>query len=159
NYNLFGILANVRNGSGFAGCDTGDGFVPISVPRGLPGDVSDEVRAETNRWGEDGHSHSWFTVAELLAYDWTQTTRLRGFVSAVNYYEWNRWRRQEGEGPDSYSGDIWGAGIEKVSEDEIRRRIEALTGGDWRRQEDKVKEGLAKVFCQVEWEQPYYKPA
>lgn len=38
NYNTFGVLANVRNGSGFAGCDTGDGFIPIEVPKGFPKD-------------------------------------------------------------------------------------------------------------------------
>ena len=42
-YNLFSILANVRNGEGFAGCDTGDGFVPIAMPRGLPEDVNPEI--------------------------------------------------------------------------------------------------------------------
>lgn len=159
NYNLFGILANVRNGRGFAGINTGDGFVPISEPRGLPEDVSEQVGAESDRWDVDGHSHSWLTVAELLAYDWTQTTRLRGYVSAAGYYTWNRWRREDGDGPESYCGDIGGRGIKKVSEQELRRRIEELTGGDWHRQEDKVKEGLASVYCQVEWEQPYYKPA
>ena len=159
NYNLFGILANVRNGSGFAGCDTGDGFVPISDPRGLPEDVSEQVKADSDRWGVDGHSHSWLTVAELLAYDWTQTTKLRGYVSAAEYYLWNRWKRQIGERPDNYCGDICGSTIEKVSEEELRRRIEGLTGGDWNRQEDKVKESLAHVYCRVEWEQPYYKPA
>jgi hypothetical protein len=157
NYNLFAILADVRNGSGFAGCDTGNGFVPIDDPRDIPEDASEEVKAEAERWGSDGHSHSWFTVAELLAYDWTQTTKHRGYVNANEYYEWNRWRREEGERPESYSGDIFGKGIEKVPEEELRRRIEACTGGDWYRQEDKVAKQLANVHCQVEWEQPYYK--
>ncbi len=69
NYDLFSILADVRNGSGFAGCDTGDGFVPIDEPRGLPADVSEEVLADSISWNGDGHSHSWFTVAELFEYD------------------------------------------------------------------------------------------
>lgn len=46
NYDLFAILADVRNGSGFAGCDTGDGYEPISMPRGLPSDASPEVLEE-----------------------------------------------------------------------------------------------------------------
>ena len=49
---LFAILAGVRNGYGFAGCDTGDGFRPIAPPRGLPGDVSPEVAEEARRWTE-----------------------------------------------------------------------------------------------------------
>ncbi|WP_148596258.1 hypothetical protein [Aquisphaera giovannonii] len=157
NYSLFAILADVRNGRGFAGIDTGNGFVPIDDPRGLPDDVSEPVKADSDRWDGDGHSHSWFTVAELLAYDWTQTTKHRGYVSAAEYYEWNRWRRGRGESPESYSGDIFGAQIEKVSEEEMRRRIETVTGGDWYRQEDKVHELLSNVHCRVEWEQPYYK--
>ena len=159
NYNLFAILADVRNGSGFAGCDTGNGFVPICEPRGVPDDVSEQVASESDRMGVDGHSHSWLTVDELLAYDWTQTSKLRGFVNAAEYYEWNHWRRKEGEGPESYRGDIFGGSVEKISEKELRRRIEELTDGDWSRQEEKVKEGLPSVYCQVEWEQPYYKVA
>lgn len=34
NYDLFGILADVRNGRGFAGVTTGEGFVPIAAPQG-----------------------------------------------------------------------------------------------------------------------------
>lgn len=51
NYDVFGMLADVRNGSGFAGVDTGDGFVPIDVPRGLPDDLSAEVLTHIKRLG------------------------------------------------------------------------------------------------------------
>lgn len=44
NYNLFSILANVRNGVGFAGCKTGEGFEPIAMPRGFPADASPAVK-------------------------------------------------------------------------------------------------------------------
>jgi hypothetical protein len=43
NYDVFAILADVRNGRGFAGVDTGDGFVPIDNPRGFPTDLSPEI--------------------------------------------------------------------------------------------------------------------
>jgi hypothetical protein len=46
NYDVFAILANVRNGRGFAGVVTGGGFNPIAMPRGLPPDVSPEVLRE-----------------------------------------------------------------------------------------------------------------
>ena len=49
-YNLFSILADVRNGVGFAGCDTGDRLVPISDPRGLPENVCELVKSESERW-------------------------------------------------------------------------------------------------------------
>jgi hypothetical protein len=74
NYDLFAILADVRNGRGFAGFYTGEGFNPISDAKGLPEDVSSEVKAESDRWDCDGHSHSYFNLKELVYYDWEQTT-------------------------------------------------------------------------------------
>lgn len=66
NYALFGVLAGVR----------GDG-PPIAEPRGLPGDVGEEVRAMIDNDGRDSdvywlgdHSFSWLTLDEILAYDW-----------------------------------------------------------------------------------------
>jgi hypothetical protein len=58
NYELFAMLANVRNRYDIE---------PISQPRGIPGNVS-PLLAEELRWG--GHSRSYHTVAQLLAYDW-----------------------------------------------------------------------------------------
>ena len=40
NYNTFAMLANVRNGRGFAGCWTSTGFPVIHEPRGLPEDLA-----------------------------------------------------------------------------------------------------------------------
>lgn len=64
NYNLFGLLAGVRNRQG---------DVQLT-PRGIPFDVSPEVQAENERWDADGHSHSYLYLHELKA--------LRAFVSA-----------------------------------------------------------------------------
>lgn len=102
------MLANVRNGVGFAGCDTGDGFTPISEPRGLPEDVTAEVKEASDRWGVDGHSHSWVILAELLAYDWQgQRTKLRGWVSGSDFRLWKEsgaaWPGRRGPYPKSRS--------------------------------------------------------
>lgn len=122
NYDLFAILANVRNGYGFAGVLTGTGFIPISEPRGLPTDVSPEVKANSMDWGGDGHSHSWLTLRELLDYDWNQTTMKVGVVD-VERYIGNR------EGPyDNYCGWISGPSVnvmpvdkaQLMSDDELR---------------------------------------
>jgi len=80
NYGLFAILADVRNGHGFAGVRTGEPTVPISAPRGVPDDASDGYRDEVRQWGEDGHSHTWFTLAELLAYDWDGQYAVNSFL-------------------------------------------------------------------------------
>lgn len=78
NYDLFAILADVRNGRGFAGCYTGEGFNPISEPKGLPKDASNEVKLEFFDWGSDAHSASFFTIKELKDYDWSQQTITHG---------------------------------------------------------------------------------
>ena len=40
----------------------------MSDPKGLPEDVSDVVKEESDRWNGDGHSHSYFTLRELVEY-------------------------------------------------------------------------------------------
>jgi hypothetical protein len=59
NYGLFSVLAGVRGS-----------FTPIAAPRGVPEDASADVRDQDEYWGPDGHSHSWFSLAELCAHDW-----------------------------------------------------------------------------------------
>ena len=56
-YAFFSLLADVRN--------SGD-VKPMDDRKGLPHDVSDIVKAYSNYWGSDGHSHSWYTARELL---------------------------------------------------------------------------------------------
>ena len=56
-YSLFAVLADVRNYAD---------VTPIAPPRGLPKDVSDVTREASDRYGIDGHSHSWFTLKELF---------------------------------------------------------------------------------------------
>lgn len=65
-YDLFAILADVRNSSNVK---------PISKPRGLPEDVSLGVKANADNDGSDGHSHSWLTLEELLSVDWKNKLR------------------------------------------------------------------------------------
>lgn len=160
NYDLFAILADVRNGRGFAGIDTGDGFEPICDPRGLPEDACDLVKADSKRWGEDGHSHSWLTVAELLAYDWTKATKCRGVVNGPEFAEWDRWGRKRGEMPESYSGGVSGAGIEHVTIEEMDRRVatirEEFKDAPRGQFEKAVQERLHRVYCPFEQKQFYY---
>lgn len=84
-YRFFAFLADVRNGSGFAGVDTGDEVTPIDEPRGVPADASEDYQAEVEHWNGDGHSHSFFTAEELVNADWDQTTVERGYISLTDY--------------------------------------------------------------------------
>jgi hypothetical protein len=60
-YGIFGFLADVRNYSRSP---------VLAHPRGLPDDVTALVAARAD-WS-DAHSHSWLSLAELLAYDYEQ---------------------------------------------------------------------------------------
>jgi len=54
-YAMFGKMAGVRSSS----------ETPISEPKGLPEDMSFITRLEAERYGEDGHSHSWLSAEEM----------------------------------------------------------------------------------------------
>ncbi|MGH8083135.1 MAG: hypothetical protein ACREP7_21330 [Lysobacter sp.] len=62
-YTRFAFLAGVRNRAN---------IMPLSSPRGLPFDVSDDIHAESDGWRADGHTHSWFLIEELLNFDYDQ---------------------------------------------------------------------------------------
>jgi hypothetical protein len=68
NYDAFAALANVRNRSGIQ---------PIAQPRGWPADfvASVDKEGESPPWVDpyygDLHSHSWLSLPEIYAYDWT----------------------------------------------------------------------------------------
>lgn len=81
-YLRFSILANVRNGYGFAGAPTYVPIKPIAEPKGLPEDFGGEESIPFGfdeyggRYSDEGgpwlgdHSFSWVTLRELLDYDW-----------------------------------------------------------------------------------------
>lgn len=62
NYDTFAVLANVRNGYGFAGCDTGDGYEPICEPKGFPEDFL--LRPD------DESVHLFHSYTPTEGYDW-----------------------------------------------------------------------------------------
>ena len=64
NYTLFTVLAGVR--------DYGNGTKCIFEPRGLPENASDIVKQESEKWGSDGHSHSYLTLKEIKDFGLTQ---------------------------------------------------------------------------------------
>lgn len=66
-YGLFAKLGNVRNYGGIA---------PISLPRGLPEDVSVVTQLDAAVWGDGAHSHSWITSAEIAeVVEWGEKER------------------------------------------------------------------------------------
>lgn len=90
NYSLFAVLAGVRNNYDIK---------PIAEPKGLPTDISDIVKTDSDRWDCDGHSHSWLTLKELLDYDINKTITVKGMISPVQYASLN-----QGITPTSWCG-------------------------------------------------------
>ena len=113
NYNLFAILADVRNGYGFAGCITGDKFEPIAYPKGLP----DDMDPDTAGYLSDEHTPSWLTLQELLEYDWSRKHKSCGYVGVKDYLDVIL-----GKAPNSWCGGIGGPKIAIISEDEMKKR-------------------------------------
>jgi hypothetical protein len=81
NYYVFSILADVRNSS-FGGQGRVD---PIDYPRGIPNDASSAYLYYTNKWSGDGHSHSYFTLKELLEVDWSEYDQeyIKNFLNII----------------------------------------------------------------------------
>lgn len=104
-YNTFAMLANVRNGYGFAGCRTSTGFPVIHEQRGLPEDLEADENAglRVNKsdlvcaWDWDGNVkpinsleawHVKYIDEEPLylgdrSFSWCTLTELRTFIENV----------------------------------------------------------------------------
>jgi hypothetical protein len=76
-YSLFTILADVRNYNGV--------MTPISKPRGIPEDASEEYKKLCESWVVDGHSHSYLTLQEMEEYfDKYRNVVNHSFISLVD---------------------------------------------------------------------------
>lgn len=155
-YDTFAILAGVRNDHG---------FVPIAKPRGLPNDMSPELRGiasdeDGDRWddlkAEHGagslgdHSFSWLTLEELLKYSWRQLATKSGIISLEEFRDWDA----KGRGwPRGWCGGISGPGVRHISNAEMRALIE---GG---RVEDENAFGAVRHYTKVNWTDTYARCA
>lgn len=114
NYTLFSILAGVRNY---------DELEPISPPRGIPEDASVDYLEEVNRLEGDGHSHSWFTLKEILDFPWDKATILGEVV--VTDREYVRWKNTGHKGcPQSFCRGAYGPNTVVVNEEEMEALLE-----------------------------------
>ena len=105
NYALFDALVGVRKG--------GQEVKQMSDPRGLPDDCGAVAKKGSDRYGCDGHSHSWVTLQELYDYqDECKNFKYSGLVSpeqAKDLDENGRtpdlWR--QGTGNPDYVRRVW----------------------------------------------------
>src|SRR3990172_3709211 len=153
NYDVFAILANVRNGHDVTGTKSSDGLKFISDCRGIPEDVSPEV----GEWMRDGdHSHTWVLLSEVLSVDWSQVIVKHGSVSLEEYRDWWLTRNKMGE-PKNWGLGRMGPGTKYIENAEMEKLI---AGG--RRESDwnhKQVPGASTDDQQhntwIVWEEPY----
>lgn len=126
-YQLFAVLADVRNGKGFAGLSTGEYVKPISLPRGVPIDFT------INKHGyygepifgvEDGdsdrpwlgyHSYSWLLGNEILQWSKDAPKILKlGIIDREGYECWDK--KSE---PKSYCAGISGSNVVLINDSTI----------------------------------------
>lgn len=138
NYWEFAILANVKNGSDFEGPDISNRIEPISYPKGIPDDISEEVKKEIDEFGSEGHSHSYLTAKEIMEYDKSNFITDKGFISCKQYKEF-----LNGILPTTWREYIGGVKIKVVSNDECVKFQE--------------EHPEINVYTQVEWKEPITK--
>jgi hypothetical protein len=161
NYDWFAILADVRNGRGFAGVKTGDGFEIICEPRGVPDDATEEWMEEVNGWRGDMHSHSWLHVKDFNDFDWTQKTWKRGCITLKEYQR----IKPQGTKPNDWSGNVSGPKIVIVDKNEADRILNGETINVTPRdffgtQSESIEVSLGKenleIYVDYEWEVEYW---
>ncbi len=103
-YLLFAVLADVRNGFGFAGSYRHEPLRPIvEDQRGYPDDL--DVDHDLHWLGD--HSHHWLLGSELMA--WTKLDRSLVFGGIISREEFDKW---DGKTPPvCYCGMITGPGV------------------------------------------------
>lgn len=63
NYDLFNVLSNTRNDSNIS---------YIALPKGLPSDISPELKEVALEDYDDFYDHSWLSLKELISYNWDE---------------------------------------------------------------------------------------
>jgi len=136
NYSTFAILANVRNGYGFAGIPTtATAFEPISEPRGYPDGF---IWPDGCGWRlcEGDHDFSWVTLAELMAVTWERKITKLGVVESQIFDSWDGQSQ-----PSDWWGDIYGDGIV----------IQVVTPEQYRA----GRRGVKATYVRITWEVTY----
>lgn len=139
NYELFAILADVRNRYGIK---------PIDEPRGLPEDVSRYIKKRSDKWGVDAHSHSWMNLADLDSYNWDATYTDSGFVDVRGYKSF-----KEKGSPNQWCQGASGARVEHITNKEMDNIVNAtIPLGDPRVLSGDIPFGDKHYYTHVTWQ-------
>jgi hypothetical protein len=115
-YDKFSILANVRNGYGFAGVKTGSGFNYMSDYRGFPDDTDPNFVEQNREWT---HSHTWVGLEDFKNFDWDARTFKDGVIKLSEYKKLrNPLVKHNTETPESWSGGVGGGNTITITSEE-----------------------------------------
>jgi len=113
NYDWFAVIANVRNGFGFAGVKTSDGFSYMTDCRGIPKD-STITSEELDDYCLGDHSRTWISLEDFEKFDWNQVVLKTGVIPLEKYEK----LRVSRETPEMWSGIINSSDIVTLYESE-----------------------------------------
>lgn len=137
-YQLFSVLAGVRNGYGFAGIQTGEAVTPIAEPRGFPADfvvIEDThplpslecMDPRRRKWHEKDepievwmgdHTHSWLTGDEMLS--WAERAPCVTQTGILSREEFDKW--DKASIPQSYCGGISGKTVVLINDSAVEKQ-------------------------------------
>ena len=152
NYCAFAILADVRNYDGERR------LVPIASPRGLPDNISSKGKSAC----DGDHSETYLTIKDFVNYDWTQTAKRGGYVTAEVFEKWDRMKEWEPR-PEEWCQGVGGGNVVILPAEEVRAKIKATIG---ERRGAEYQSALQSFliahpshYCPIEWEETYAKAA
>lgn len=144
-YDLFAILANVRNGYGFGGTARYADSKPVKSftdNRGLPEDLKHhESNGFDNTYGDYGdHSFGYITLAELKRdIKLANQKVIRTGVVPLEVYR----SLKPGEGPDEWSGWVSGNGIKIIKQEYVT--------------DDMLEAEGERVYVEMKWKDKPFK--
>jgi hypothetical protein len=80
-HSIFAGVNNFHFDSG-VGCSS---FVPVSQPRGVPENITEQTRTQLCAQGINQYSHSYLRLLDLKDYNWQQSVSFSAFVNSDNY--------------------------------------------------------------------------
>lgn len=133
-YALFSLLADVRNEDEL--------IIPISTPKGIPSQISDEVKYEYDLWDCDAHSHSYYSLAELFRYKEASKTNT---ITHSGHLSENEYRNYLETGSvNSWCGWVSGPGVQIIPE----KTMKAFISGELK------KEIGQYYYTSIKWDVP-----
>ncbi|MDD5650655.1 MAG: hypothetical protein PHF86_09600 [Candidatus Nanoarchaeia archaeon] len=113
-YDSFSVMANVRNGYGFAGYPTGCEWNYLEI-RGLPKNLNYNPNEDDYWLGE--HSFNWALLSEMEEFANEYIVgKFHTKTGIVNIEEFKKMKKEKRTTPNSYCSSTWGPAIKVITQ-------------------------------------------